>query len=34
VQALWSDAVGLAVFGAVFMVMAYAAMHVLLVEQR
>lgn len=34
VQALWSDAAGLAVFGAIFMVLAYTAMHVLLVEQR
>jgi ABC-type multidrug transport system ATPase subunit len=34
VMALWRDCVGLAVFGGVFVVLAYAAMHVLLVERR
>lgn len=33
-QALWKDAIGLAVFGAVFVILAYAAMHILLVERR
>ena len=33
-QALWMDAVGLAVFGAAFIVLGYAAMHLLLVERR
>ena len=32
--ALWTDVVGLAVFGGVFIVIAYIAMHVLLVEKR
>jgi ABC-type multidrug transport system ATPase subunit len=34
VMALWRDCVGLAVFGAIFVVLAYAGMHVLLVERR
>ena len=34
VMALWRDCVGLAVFGGVFVILAYAAMHVLLVERR
>lgn len=33
-DALWSDVVSLAVFGAIFIVLAYTAMHVLLVERR
>ncbi|KAI9747202.1 MAG: hypothetical protein M1815_004505 [Lichina confinis] len=32
--ALWRDVVGLAVFSAAFIVLAYAAMHILLVEKR
>lgn len=32
--ALKMDAAGLAVFGATFMVLAYACMHILLVERR
>jgi hypothetical protein len=32
--ALKSDTIGLAVFGASFIVLAYAAMHFLLVEKR
>ncbi|KAH8776158.1 ABC transporter-like protein [Hyaloscypha finlandica] len=32
--ALWPDVVKLAIFGSVFIVLAYAAMHVLLVERR
>ena len=31
---LWSDAIGLAVFCAAFIVLAYGAMHFLLVERR
>ena len=31
---LWKDCIGLAVFGASFVVLAYLAMHVLLVERR
>jgi uncharacterized membrane protein YeiB len=34
VLALWSDAVGLAVFCGVFLVLGYVAMHFLLVERR
>ncbi|KAJ9656445.1 FAD-dependent urate hydroxylase [Coniosporium apollinis] len=34
VMALWRDAVGLAIFAGVFIVLAYVAMHVLLVERR
>ncbi|KAF2089160.1 transporter, ABC superfamily [Saccharata proteae CBS 121410] len=34
VMALWRDVVGLAVFCGVFVVLAYAAMHLLLVERR
>lgn len=33
-DALWSDIVSLAVFGAIFIVLAYSAMHVLLIERR
>ncbi|KAI9891761.1 MAG: hypothetical protein M1814_002511 [Vezdaea aestivalis] len=33
-QALWADALGLGVFAAAFMVLAYAAMHLFLVERR
>ncbi|KAL2271321.1 hypothetical protein VTJ83DRAFT_692 [Remersonia thermophila] len=33
-QAMWPDIINLGVFGAVFIVLAYAAMHVLLVERR
>ncbi len=33
-QAMWSDVINLGVFGAVFIVLAYGAMHVLLVERR
>jgi len=33
-QAMWKDITNLAVFGAVFIVLAYAAMHILLVERR
>ena len=32
--ALWKDAIGLGVFAGVFVVLAYAAMHVLLIEKR
>jgi len=32
--AFWNDVVGLAIFSGVFIVLAYAAMHVLLVERR
>ena len=32
--ALWKDAIGLGVFPAVFVVLAYAAMHILLIERR
>lgn len=34
VMALWEDCVGLAAFCAAFLVLAYGAMHVLLVEKR
>ncbi len=34
VMALWKDAIGLGVFAGVFVVLAYLAMHVLLVEKR
>jgi hypothetical protein len=34
VLALWNDIIGLAIFCAVFIVLAYGAMHVLLVERR
>ncbi|OAL56824.1 hypothetical protein IQ07DRAFT_582119 [Pyrenochaeta sp. DS3sAY3a] len=34
VQALWTDVVGLAVFGGAFVILAYLAMHLLLVEKR
>jgi hypothetical protein len=34
VLALWSDVIGLAVMSAVLIVVAYGAMHVLLVEKR
>lgn len=34
VLALWRDVIGLAIFSAAFIVIAYAAMHVLLVEKR
>ena len=33
-QALWMDAIGLGIFAAVFVVVAYVSMHVLLVERR
>lgn len=33
-QMLWHDIIGLAIFGGVFIVLAYAAMHILLVERR
>jgi hypothetical protein len=33
-MALWRDCVGLAVFGGSFVILAYLAMHVLLVERR
>lgn len=33
-QAMWMDIINLGVFGAVFIVLAYGAMHVLLVERR
>jgi ABC-type multidrug transport system fused ATPase/permease subunit len=33
-QAMWPDIIGLGVFGAVFIVLAYGAMHILLVERR
>ena len=32
--AFWKDTIGLAVFGASFIIIAYAAMHFLLVEKR
>lgn len=32
--ALWKDVIGLAIFSGAFIVIAYAAMHVLLVERR
>ena len=32
--ALWWDVVGLAIFSGVFIILAYAAMHLLLVERR
>lgn len=32
--AMWDDIIGLGVFGAVFIIIAYAAMHFLLVEKR
>ncbi|KAF2814649.1 ATP-binding cassette sub-family G member 2 [Mytilinidion resinicola] len=34
VLALWRDCINLAVFGAIFVVLAYAAMHILLLERR
>jgi uncharacterized membrane protein YeiB len=34
VDALWSDVIGLAVFGAAFIVIGYGAMHILLKERR
>ncbi|KAF1913746.1 hypothetical protein BDU57DRAFT_520742 [Ampelomyces quisqualis] len=34
VQALWTDCIGLAVYGGAFIVLAYLAMHLLLVEKR
>lgn len=34
VLALWSDVVGLGIYCGVFLVLGYAAMHILLVEQR
>ncbi|KAL9042645.1 MAG: hypothetical protein Q9214_003718 [Letrouitia sp. 1 TL-2023] len=34
VGALWADVIGLAVFSAAFVVIAYAAMHILLIEKR
>ena len=34
VLALWTDVIGLAIFSAAFIVIAYAAMHLLLVEKR
>ena len=34
VLALWRDVIGLAIFSAAFIVIAYAAMHFLLVEKR
>jgi ABC-type multidrug transport system ATPase subunit/ABC-type multidrug transport system permease subunit len=33
-QAMWMDIINLGIFGAVFIVLAYAAMHILLVERR
>jgi len=33
-QALWKDCIGLGVFAGAFVVLAYAAMHLLLVEKR
>ncbi|KAL2021651.1 hypothetical protein VTK56DRAFT_7004 [Thermocarpiscus australiensis] len=33
-QAMWMDILNLGIFGAVFIVLAYAAMHILLVERR
>ena len=32
--AFWTDAMGLVIFSSVFIVLAYVAMHVLLVERR
>jgi len=32
--AFWKDTIGLAVFGASFVIIAYLAMHILLVEKR
>lgn len=32
--ALWKDVIGLAIFAGVFVVLAYSAMHFLLVEKR
>lgn len=32
--ALWKDVIGLAVFGGVFIVIAFLAMHFLLIEKR
>ena len=32
--ALWNDVIGLAVFASVFIILAYVAMHFLLVEKR
>ena len=32
--AMWRDVIGLAIFSGAFLVIAYAAMHVLLVEKR
>jgi len=34
VMALWRDCIDLAIFGSIFVVLAYAAMHVLLLERR
>ena len=34
VLSLWNDAIGLAVFCGAFIVLAYAAMHFLLIERR
>ena len=34
VLALWKDCIGLAVFGGAFVILAYLAMHLLLVERR
>jgi hypothetical protein len=34
VQALWMDCIGLAAFCAAFVLLAYGAMHILLVERR
>lgn len=33
-QALWTDCIGLGVFGGAFVLLAYMAMHFLLVEKR
>jgi hypothetical protein len=33
-QALWKDCIGLGVFGGAFVLLAYLAMHLLLVEKR
>jgi hypothetical protein len=33
-MALWKDCIGLAIFGGAFVVLAYLAMHLLLVERR
>ena len=32
--ALWKDVIGLGIFSAAFIIIAYAAMHILLVEKR